>query len=225
MEIKSLQLFCQSVSRQKVFYQDLLGIAGSSTSESTLDLSFKENLLTFKESDNTCYYHFAFLIPTGSLESAIEYLESKSIDVLPFKGEKIVEFGTGRAIYFYDPEGNIAEFIERPSLNYPGKKEFEIGDVIKVNEIGLPCKATLSMSRRLMEDYGVVPVQKNLLSSEFRWIGDFNGVFIVTKIGRPWKPTKKPGIVNDFRIRFSTPKGVFDLSFQDNEVVENNSDK
>ena len=197
MEIKSLRIYSQNFKEQLHFYKEVLGFKISSITESFKVLC-KENELIFERSDDVFYYHFAFLIPTGSLRSAIEFLREKGIELLLHNGREIIDFKTGEAIYFYDKDENIVEFIERPDLDYPHKNTFSINDVIKLNEIGLPVDNPKEMAYNLITNYGIRPINKDAFTSEFCWVGDFNGVIIVTKKGRNWLPTNKPGMINDF---------------------------
>lgn len=148
-------------------------------------------------------YHFAFLIPTGSLEASIQFIESKGIALLPFHGEKIIHFDTGRSIYFFDPDGNIAEFIERPLLDYPASHSFEIHNIICVNEIGLPVSDTLETSNDLMINHRILPLNPKTWNENFCWVGDHEGAVIVVKEGRHWMPTELPSVINDLELEYT----------------------
>ena len=159
MQIKTLTLPSKNLAEQAKFYQDLLGFSCKQKGDE-LRVKTKENTLIFKQSNKLAYYHFCFLIPVGSLEEAIRFLENKGIELLTLKGEKIIHFESGRTIYFYDKDNNIAEFIERPHTGYPEKSSFEIKDVIKVNEIGLPVKNPYEMSHKLIETLHIEPLER-----------------------------------------------------------------
>ncbi|WP_299216497.1 hypothetical protein [uncultured Aquimarina sp.] len=158
------------------------------------------------------------MIPTGSIEYAIDFLEELNIELLPYKGEKIIQFDSGCAIYFYDKDENIVEFIERPLANYPKSNNFSIDQVIKLNEIGLPHTDPIRMANTLVKEFGINPINKNSFRENFCWVGDHNGVIIVTKEGRNWLPTYKPGIVNDFTICYKDIEKEYYLSFENNKI-------
>ncbi|WP_299252067.1 VOC family protein [uncultured Aquimarina sp.] len=217
MEIKSLKILSKNIEAQKVFYRNILGF--SYELESTgFKVKTQENTLSFEKSEKEHYYHFAFLIPTSSIEYAIDFLEKLNIKLLLYKGEKIIEFDNGRAIYFYDKDENIVEFIERPLVNYPVSNSFSIDQVIKLNEIGLPDITPIKMANTLINKFGINPINKNMLSETFCWVGDHNGVIIVTKEGRNWLPTNKPGIVNDFTICYQENGIEYHISFVNNNI-------
>ncbi|WP_298540636.1 hypothetical protein [uncultured Aquimarina sp.] len=217
MEIKTLNIFSRNLEQQKEFYNDLLGFQCQKDPD-TLSLFTQENILTFRKSKKDFYYHFAFLIPTGSIHTAIDFLENKNISLLPYKGDNIIQFDSGRAIYFYDKDENIVEFIERPLVNYPKSNNFSIDQVIKLNEIGLPHIDPIKMANTLIKEFGINPIDRNSFRENFCWVGDHNGVIIVTKESRNWLPTDRPGIINDFTICYQENGIEYNISFENNEI-------
>jgi len=218
MEIKSLTIFSKQIEKQKDFYSNILEFSYSDTTNGFF-ISTQKNKLQFEKSEKHFYYHFAFLIPTGSIDQAIDFLEQKCITLLKHKGQKIIQFDSGSAIYFYDKDENIVEFIERPLLKNYHNGQFSIKSVIKLNEIGLPHKNALLMSDTLVTKYGITPLSTHNFSSSFCWVGDHNGVIIVTKKGRNWLPTNKPGMINDFIIHYTNGKQDYQLSFENNKIT------
>ena len=126
MEIKKLTLYSSNIDAQEQFYGTTLGFPIERLSDKKLKVQTKENTLIFESSEKEFCYHFAFLINTGTLESAMKFLKNKSIQLLPYQGGEIIHFNSGRSIYFFDMDGNIAEFIERPTLPYEKTHEFSI---------------------------------------------------------------------------------------------------
>ncbi len=218
MEIQELKIFSQNINEQESFYSDVLGFDCIRTSASTLEVITKENKLIFEKSDTMSYYHFAFLIPPKSLESAIAYIEDRSIELLRLRNDKVIYFDSGKAIYFYDKDANIVEFIERPTLKYRSQNTFSANSIIKVNEIGLPVKNPLQAAERLVHEFNVEPLDEIGFNDVFCWVGDYNGVIIVVKEGRNWLPTNRPAIRNDFSIWYKDQGKVTGLKFENNEI-------
>ncbi len=213
MLIHSLTLDSRDLAAQKDFYTERLGFKLISETQDSVRIKIGKTELTFQKSDSDQLYHFAFMIPTTSLEECIEFVEGLGVELLPFKGEKVIHFDRGRAIYFHDSDGNIAEFIERPNAIREKGGPFQISEVVRLNEIGLPSKDALRRADQLIQDYGIVPIAKQRFDDEFCWVGDFEGVILVPKLGRPWLPTGQPAVTNSFKIEFSTPKGRFMVEF------------
>lgn len=217
MEIKALKIYSYNLDAQEHFYKNILGFQTTRVSDSLLHIHTQESTLMLELSNQKFYYHFAFLIPPQTINLAIQFLEDKSIKLLPYKGQKIIEFTTGRAIYFFDQDNNIVEFIERPTLKYSSATYFSIASVIKVNEIGLPVEKPIPTAQEMMAALGIVPINKNEFRENFCWLGDFNGVIIVVKEGRHWLPTKIPGIINDFSLRFAENGEDKTVKFKNNK--------
>jgi len=218
MEIRALKLFSNKIDEQEDFYRNVLGFDCSRISESLLEIHAGSTKLIFEASTQKIFYHFAFLIPTGSLHSAIDFLESKSLRLLPLNENIVIQFESARAIYFYDKDGNIVEFIERPTLNFPASHDFSIASVIKINEIGLPVSEPGKMAQRLSSEFGIKPMKDAPFADHFCWVGDHNGAIIVVKAGRNWLPTENPGIINDFSIKYRDQGLDYSLSFVNNEI-------
>jgi catechol-2,3-dioxygenase len=165
--ITDLKIFSNNIDNQKHFFQNVLGFELSKSNNQNFEIKAGSSKLSFHKSRNNFFYHFAFFIPTGSINSAIDFLEERSIDVLPLNNEKIVEFTKGRAVYFYDLDVNIVEFIQRPTLNYKPKSIFDIKDIIKLNEIGLPVSNPKEMTNVLKSKYGIIPINKAPFTDRF----------------------------------------------------------
>ena len=141
MEINELKIFSHKINQQEDFYSNVLGFKCSRVTNAILEIHAGATRLILEKSTKEFFYHFAFLIPTGTLNAAIDYLEMNSIPLLPLNGEKVIQFSSGSAIYFYDKDGNIAEFIERPTLNYPSGSKFSIESIIKPTSRFVPAFA------------------------------------------------------------------------------------
>lgn len=203
MKIQELHLLARDLKAQEDFYGRILGLETEMISPNKLKILSGENVLWYHSSNREfAIYHFAFLIPTGSLESAIDYIESKGIELLPHQGDKIIHFENGRSIYFYDADRNIAELIERPLVDYPPKSEFNITDLIKLNEIGLPCSDPVSLGNTLCAEHGILAMNPSSFHDRFAWVGDHEGVLILVKNGRHWLPTSTPAGPNPFSVSY-----------------------
>tara|TARA_R110001583_G_scaffold50022_1_gene156207 strand:- start:3845 stop:4513 length:669 start_codon:yes stop_codon:yes gene_type:complete len=220
MEIKELKLFSNKINEQEDFYRNVLGFYCSRLTKSKLEIQAGSTKLILIESEKQFYYHFAFLIPNGTLDTAIDFLETHSIELLHLNEDKVIQFKSAKAIYFYDRDGNIAEFIERPNLGYSSSRDFSIDQIIKINEIGLPVSNPLQMAKKLKSKFGIIPIKNAPFYEDFCWVGDHDGVIIVVKEGRNWLPTEKQAVVNDFSIKYSEQAKDYSLSFNNNEIKD-----
>jgi len=156
------------------------------------------------------------------LQSAIDFLEKKEIELLRYEGKKVIDFTTGQAIYFYDADGNIGEFIERPSLGISSSQPFSIDQVVCLNEIGLPAKNPLTMAKTLTEKFGIQPIEPSIMREDFCWVGDYKGVLIVPKMGRNWLPTTISSTLNNFSVQYQENGKDYHLDFTGSENGEIN---
>jgi catechol 2,3-dioxygenase-like lactoylglutathione lyase family enzyme len=203
MHIQEVHLISSNLDAQEGFYGKKLGLPIQRLSETELSIQCGENELFFHQRKPSPYfYHFAFLIPTGALEHAIAFAHRNNFDLLPYRGKNIIHFENGRAIYFYDADNNIAEFIERPLLNYPPKSSFSINDLIKINEIGIPTTTPLLQANLLCEEYGIVPMSAEHFDNEFCWVGNHEGVILTVVAGRNWLPTNRPCIASPTMVKY-----------------------
>lgn len=225
MEIQQLKLFSKDISAQYHFYKNILSFDVDFFGENKIAFQAGNTQLIFEEKPGCNFiYHFAFLIPNQKIEEAILFLEKKGIELLEKDGEQIVYFGTkenytGRAIYFFDEDGNIAEFIERPTLNHQAQTRFQLNQIIKINEIGIPVDVPLSFSNKLIKDYKIQVVDNGIMREDFCWVGDYDGVFIVVKNGRHWLPTELPARSNDCWVKFESQGNIYEMEFKDGNVI------
>lgn len=212
MKILELTLPSTNLDEQAQFFGELLGFRCNRSERNRLDVQCGANQLSFVSSDHQYYFHYCFLIPPGCLASVEHFLDERGFEPLMYRGNRIVDFANGKSVYFHDADGNLAEFIERPSLAYPIQDNFEISDVIRLNEIGIPVENPINYSTRLINDYGIVPIEEGVFRDDFVWCGDYEGVILLPRIGRNWIPMEKPAEAVQLTMTFETAKGVFEFS-------------
>jgi len=218
VKIHKLNLFTKDIDSLKSFYTNILCFPLIDSSSRAFTLQTGASELSFEQKDTDQFYHFAFMIPKGSLEACIESMEAKGIELMMLNRKKIIYFNGGRSIYFYDPAGNNVEFIERPMAKRKNKGPFTIDEVHRLNEIGLPVKEPLTTARMLTQDFGILAQDPDSFTNTFCWVGDPEGVIICTKIRRKWIPSHKRAVENDFEIEFETRKGIFNLRIENSEI-------
>ena len=85
------------------------------------------------------YYHFAFNIPENKINEAIKWLEKK-VELIEYGESNLISFPNWNAhsVYFYDPAGNIVEFIARHNLPNSTDREFSSESILNISEVGMP---------------------------------------------------------------------------------------
>jgi catechol 2,3-dioxygenase-like lactoylglutathione lyase family enzyme len=89
-------------------------------------------------------------------------------------------WGGARAMYFRDPEQNIAELIARPTPH----------EELRLAEVGLPVDDVSAAVEVLERELGLRPYDE--WSETFAPIGDDDGLLIVVHVGRGWFPIGVP---------------------------------
>ena len=215
MKIHELILPSTNIDQQEEVYSQRLGFPCHRASRTELQVSCGVTQLKFIASNRQYYYHYCFLVPPGCLPAAAKFLDAHGFESLPYHGKRLVDFSNGKSVYFYDGDGNIAEFIQRPSLGHPRQLDFSASSIIRLNEIGIPAEHPREFAARMINDFQIRLVDNAPYRDDFIWCGDFEGVFLITKIGRPWMPCQKPAEKNPLTVRFETDAGEFEWNEAD----------
>ncbi|MCQ0113086.1 VOC family protein [Zhouia amylolytica] len=200
MKVKELILYTTNIEKQRSFYRDTLEF--SLLAESPVKISFQagSSVLSFVEASTSKPYHFAFNIPPFSENKALTWLKER-VTLLPFEGEEIIDFSSwnARALYFYDADGNIVEFIARRNLNVDRIADFQSTCVLNISEVGIATTEIESI-------YFTLNKQKELpvfdgSFAKFCAAGDEEGLFIlVNKDEKKWFPTGDDIAVTDLQV-------------------------
>ncbi|MFK5878788.1 MAG: VOC family protein [Flavobacteriaceae bacterium] len=215
MKIKELTLFTSNLDAQIEFYSKVLDF--ETVFQNSYSCTFKtgKSLLTFVKSKKSISYHFAFNIPSNKENEASIWLKER-VSLLPHKGEELINFESwnAKALYFYDADKNIVEFIARKNLNINSNNSFSPKSLLNISEIALA-------STNIKETVGVLnsinPIKKYSGDFErFCALGDEEGLFILANPTlKKWFPTDDEVEQSDFKI-----KGDFNFEFINGKFIE-----
>ncbi len=167
-------------------------MVNASAKSSTLRL-MNGSTLTFEQTDAFIPYHFAFNIPSFQIREALNWLQSISVDMIPYKEQFLVDFKAWNAdaVYFYDPDGNILELIARKNLNLSTNQAFSAKSILSISEIGMPVQNVFEASEMLKATIGLKQYSGD--RDYFCAMGDEEGLFIIVDEARKkWMPTEIP---------------------------------
>ncbi|QBD76929.1 hypothetical protein EPA93_13315 [Ktedonosporobacter rubrisoli] len=210
MDIQEVILQTPQLARQKVFYQNILGLPMVAETNDSITLQAGATLLHFKEVEAESLYHIAFAIPRNAFIQAKAWVReripllpiTKSLPVLPAdsplrvqgkKGEDEVYFPVVRARSFYclDAANNILKFIVYEDLEQEISGPFGASSILSVSEIGLPAEDVLDVARQLQEQVGLEPYPLSRPASrDFAYLGDAHGQLVIVRTGHAWMPTE-----------------------------------
>lgn len=193
IQLARLRLRSPNITAQRGFYKDLLGLPITADAKDALTIRSTASEITFTEAPSVPapaarppYYHFAFNIPENQINEALEWTKARVPIVKNREGNEIVFFESwnAHALYFFDPAGNIVEFIARHTLPNASTKPFGPDSILEASEIGLVVPDVAAAVTQVTRDLGAAPYRTP--SDEFASMGDERGLLIIVRTGRKW---------------------------------------
>jgi catechol-2,3-dioxygenase len=194
VEILEIEIKTDDLLGTETFYSSIFGLKLVSKSQNSISFLAGKSTLTFVKSNKlNPKYHFAFNIPNNKLDEAIIWATAK-FNLIENDENGIVanfENWNARAIYFYDNNNNILEFIARFDLNNSTNTHFDISSILSISEIGIVADEPLQLANNLMESNNLDFFEKSNKSETFVALGNENGLIIIVQKKRKWYPTEQ----------------------------------
>ena len=187
--IKNIRLLTQaSFQEMEHFYADLLGL--SIVQKNKQEITFQAGLssVTFIKTEGyekPPFYHFAFNIPQNKIRAAREWQAQRSdlvptperlrdpdypIDVRHFR------HWNAHSVFFYDPAGNVLEYIARHDLENSTKGDFSTKDILNISEIAFVVDDQEAAAKFINKNCGLPVYPKG---ASFWWsMGDEHGLLL-----------------------------------------------
>jgi catechol-2,3-dioxygenase len=142
------------------------------------------------------------------------------------KGHEIQDFDTwnAKAVYFYDIDNNIVEFIARKNLNYKSTEKFNKNSLLEISEIGIPTTNIEKEFAFLNKKLGLSIYDGGF--NDFCAIGTEKGLFIcINKNVKGWYPVNDKAYSSDFELKVIIEKEKFNIAYLNGKikVVTNNT--
>ncbi len=189
-------LTASPLDAMKAFYGGLLGLPILAHGADEITIGAGLTRLTFaraREDQGTPWYHVAFNIPENKLFLARKWqLERTPLKPRPPSSTTHPDFSdvadfrnwNAHAVFFYDPAGNLLEYIARHDLKNAAEGPFTSKDILHASEIGLISRDVMATSAELQSALSW-PVYRSA-GPDFQPIGDAHGLIIVFPTGRNW---------------------------------------
>jgi len=219
MRIRTLTLFSNDLDSQKSFYQNTLGIGIQDEASDSFSVNIGWSRLKFERSKEKYHYHYCFLLPSNQFADAFKWFRD-NLEIITLDGESKFDFEdwNAKSFYFYDGNNNVAECIVRYDLNNPSTQNFDITNLLCVNEIGMASTNTRSHNEILEKS----------LKSRF-WKGNFErfatngndeGLFLLVKndVKKTWFPTSVPTEASPFKVEIESDNKLYHLSYSNQEL-------
>ncbi len=190
MEIKLVILQTEEINEMKRFYVDIFGFPLLKEDKNSFRIAVGSSELEFTSEnvEGNPYYHFAFNIPSNLFREAKSWVKEKvKLSVEDGEDEAYFSFFSAYALYFYDPSGNIVEFISREASE-EGTQPFSIESVLNISEIGLTVDDAIAAGTKLKEIGINVRDNDPLSQTSLNFMGEKSkGIFIIlNQPGRRW---------------------------------------
>lgn len=215
MKINEVILFSKNLKAQKQFYQSTLGVELVEESSTKITFRFGESFLSFIVSKVSKVAHLAFNIPSNKINEAFSWLSDKTT-VLDYKGEQITTFSNwnAEAIYFYDADGNIMEFIARHNLNIEDDLSFSATSILNISEVGIPVD-DIEPVYTTLNAINLLPIYDGDFN-RFCAVGNEEGLFIlVDRNKKQWYPTMQKIELTDVIV-----KGDYNFEYKNGIIKE-----
>lgn len=216
MKLEHIQLQTNNIKETGAFYSDVLGLKILEKKSDSVTIQAGNSVLKFIENPELdSIYHFAFNIPENKLEEAIQWCADK-VDLIIIQDKRIIanfETWNANAVYFYDNNGNLLEFIARHDLDNFQIKEFSSKSILNISEIGIVDENPMELGAELVEKHGLDFFVKNFNSETFAAIGDDEGLLIIVQPNRNWYPTEIPSKSNKTDLRIENKGAEIELNF------------
>lgn len=215
MKIEELTLFTNNLEQQVNFYSAILELPIINSTPESCSFKIGQSTLVFQYKKDVVPYHFAFNIPSNKEDEALKWLKER-VETIPFDENEIIDFSNwnAKAIYFYDADKNIVEFIARKNLNSNFFDKFSSKSILNISEIGVVTTQIKEVFKSLNQIDKI-----DVFSGDFERfcaVGDENGLFIIVhKQLKKWFPTGDKIYESDFII-----KGNYNFEFKNGKIIE-----
>lgn len=196
MLIKSIKLLTTELEKLKIFYSITLDLPVISEENDYFTVKAGCSLLTFVRNENLGeypFYHFAFDISNNKLQESIQWLTKRGIYLNKLSDCTYSLFSStwnATSIYFYDPAGNIVEFIARHNVLNNASGQFQSTDFLRISEIGIVVPDVPSTRELLKSKFSLTEYKE--YHDRFSAVGDEEGLFILSAHKRVWLGSDKP---------------------------------
>lgn len=216
MKLEHIQIQTNDIQKTATFYTELLELPIIEKHSDSVTIQAGNSILKFiKNPVFDSIYHFAFNIPENKLDEAIQWCKNK-VDLIFIEDQNVItnfENWNANAVYFYDNNGNLLEFIARHDLNNAQNERFSSKSILNISEIGIVNKNPLELGKELIAKHNLEFFSKNDNSEVFAALGDDEGLLIMVKPNRNWYPTQTPSESNKTEVVIENKGTQIELKF------------
>jgi catechol-2,3-dioxygenase len=218
MQIKKLKIYTANLAAQSQFYAEILGLEKLGSTKKTVSFKMGKSVLEFESAPISTPYHYAINIPSNQEMEALKWLKDR-VGILKDGSNEIHDFvaWNAKAMYFYDPDQNIVEFIARKNLDNNSETAFDQNALLEISEIGLPTDDIEKEFNLLNKNLGLEIYSGDF--DRFCAIGDENGLFIcVNKKIKDWFPTNDKAYSSNFEMIMGHNEKAYEIEYKNEKL-------
>ncbi|AMM34523.1 hypothetical protein SA2016_3867 [Sinomonas atrocyanea] len=193
MRITSVAFDTDDLGRAESFYGSVLGLP-TRYGDGALTVQAGASRLVLREGDpGPGRQHLAFTIPRLMFDTAKRWISERVPLLRDSEGRDDFETSphwNAHSLYFEDADGNILEFIIRRDIADDRTGPFRPEHVLAISEVGVPVGDVPAVAARAEAAFGIEAYGTG--TSDFRPIGNVEGLLILVAPGRHWFPTTVP---------------------------------
>lgn len=220
MNFEKITIYSTNLVAQKAFYTETLGFKLLVEKSNSFTLEIGKTALQFVEKQGARNYHYAFNIPSNQGTEALAWLKER-VNILDWNGADLVDFSNwnAEAMYFYDKDNNIVEFIARKNLNIRSKAKFDASQVLEISEMGAPTEDVQAVYNDLHQFFPVEKYSGDL--ARFAAMGDEHGLFIVIdNRQKKWIPREDEAYFSPFEVCLKHQEKDFELKYENGRFTK-----
>ena len=215
MIIKEVTLFTSNIQKQRQFYKTTLGLEIMEDTPKKIAFKTGSSILSFQYKSKMQPSHLAFNIPYNAIYDALKWLRER-IEAIPYENEYVTDFSRwkAKAVYFYDEDHNIMEFIAREDIEIESDVAFSPQSIISISEMAIATDDIENVYKEISK-LRSIPIYDGGFE-RFCALGNHEGLFIlINKNIKKWYPTNEVAQTSDFIM-----KGDYNFSFLDGKIEE-----
>ncbi len=184
------------LANMKSFYHELLGLPLVEEKAGEFTVAGGLTAVTFAQAQpahGEPFYHVAFNIPENKILGALDWQKPRTpLDRInanlrdPALPEDVVHFRhwNAHSIFFWDPAGNLIEYIARHDLKNSAAGPFTVQDILYASEIAFISEEVTNTALAMRKALGLEQYRGG--DDNFRALGDEHGLLLVIIRGRRW---------------------------------------
>lgn len=227
MEILELTLRTNDIIETEKFYGQTIGLKKTQQTEKSISFNVGTSNLIFEliDKEQSPKYHFAFNIPTNKIEEAINWTSQRTNLIAVADNNFVADFENwkAKAIYFFDNNQNVLEFICRSDLKNPVDRIFSIDTILNINEIGIVTDKPLEIAKEIIEKTKTIFFSKGPKREDFVAVGTDSGLFVISNPKRNWYPTEQKAEKYIVKAKIKVAGNEFELEFNSPENGHSNN--